>query len=473
MLQPEGTVALVDWDTPEYEEFMDAVRARIVADGGLSPFYDSAKATNFCSHPVRLHGSTGRVESETGELLVGETDHLFLKACGNRRRSRCVACSDTYRHDARHLVLAGLAGGKKVPESVGSHPMLFGTLTAPSFGAVHHRARSGKGACHPSSSTARCRHGRPVACFEHHQGDDPRLGEPICPDCYRYEEHVVFHGLLSELWRRTTIYVFRALARELGTTPGELAKLARLSYVKVAEYQTRGAVHLHVVLRADGAGEGYPAPPEEVSTEALLAAFVKGSRSAYVDFPVRIDGVVKRARWGRELDVSPIDSPAAARRASRYLSKYVTKSTESSGVLDRRIGSPRELAALKRAKVSSHHRRLVECAVRLSKRRELKELNLVRSANAFGFAGHVLTKSRRYSTTFKSLRLARYEYQEALARRRAPPGDEPCGELVVDRWRYGGSGYGLPADHVICEEFAQGAIEARADAWYARYLEAS
>jgi len=51
-------------------------------------------------------------------------ERLVFKACGNRRKTRCPACSDVYRNDARHLVMAGLAGGKGVPESVATHPMV-------------------------------------------------------------------------------------------------------------------------------------------------------------------------------------------------------------------------------------------------------------------------------------------------------------------------------------------------------------
>ncbi|WP_462203388.1 replication initiator [Frankia sp. CcWB3] len=53
------------------------------------------------------------------------------------------ACSAVYKRDARRLVLAGLAGGKGVPETVTGHPAWFVTLTAPSFGPVHSRRQHG------------------------------------------------------------------------------------------------------------------------------------------------------------------------------------------------------------------------------------------------------------------------------------------------------------------------------------------
>jgi hypothetical protein len=45
----------------------------------------------------------------------------------------------TYRADACQLLAAGLKGGKGVPDTVASHPRLFVTFTAPSFGWVHTR----------------------------------------------------------------------------------------------------------------------------------------------------------------------------------------------------------------------------------------------------------------------------------------------------------------------------------------------
>ncbi|MHB1987398.1 MAG: replication initiator [Acidimicrobiales bacterium] len=83
----------------------------------------------------------------------------------------------------------------------------------------------------------------------------------------------------------------------------------------------------------------------------------------------------------------------------------------------------------------------------------------------------VLTKSRRYSTTFSSLRRARYEHQVEMARRRGHPGGGSDAELVVGHWRYGGSGYGLPSDHLVAEMLARSTIEARAEGWAVREME--
>jgi hypothetical protein len=59
-------------------------------------------------------------------------------------------------------------------------------------------------------------------------------------------------------------------------------------------------------------------------------------------------------------------------------------------------------------------------AGRRTRRRERRELRLAASAHAFGYRGHCLTKSRRYSTTFKQLRADRegWVHDQILARSR-------------------------------------------------------
>ena len=250
------------------------------------------------------------------------------------------------------------------------------------------------------------------------------------------------------------------------TTPSQLKHDVRLSFVKVVEYQARGAVHLHLVVRADGIGDGIVPPPSEITAQLLGAALMVGSRAVAVVHPIRLDGVVHHARWGSQLDVSPIDSPAAARRAARYAAKYLSKSTESTDVLDRRLKNATEVAALRTSGLSPHHRRLVECAWRLSRRQELRFLGLRCCAHGFGFKGNAITKSRHYSTSFGALRRRRFQHQRRQALLRAPP-EEPsrADELVIGTWRYVGIGYGLPGDHLIAEMWARESIEMRRVGW--------
>jgi len=248
-------------------------------------------------------------------------DGVALKACGSRRETRCPSCASVYRADARHLVRAGLAGGKGVDEAIVTHPAVLVTLTAPSFGTVH-AARSGA-PCHIREPRRHCPHGRPLACFERHDGANELVGSPLCPDCYDYEGAVLHNAATPELWRRTTIYVARHLAAVLGLTQAETRRRIRLSFCRVAEFQRRGVVHLHAVVRADGLDGGVP----PVDAEQLAAACLHAARAVSVPHPRGM------ARWGRELDAQVLDrAHGRAQRVAGYVAKYATKSSEDTGV---------------------------------------------------------------------------------------------------------------------------------------------
>src|SRR6266702_121900 len=119
---------------------------------------------------------------------------------------------------------------------------------------------------------------RRQACWHKHDEGDARLGEPICPGCYDTKAQALWNALAPELWRRTTIALRRVLARELGLTSEEFARRVRVAYVKVAEYQARGAVHFHAVFRLDGRDPTNPGavlPPPEVSSVELLERAIR------------------------------------------------------------------------------------------------------------------------------------------------------------------------------------------------------
>ena len=213
-----------------------------------------------------------------------------------------------------------------MPEAVSSHPAVLLTLTAPSFGVVHRTSRDG--GCHPSGP--RCPHGRALRCGRRHAADDSILGQALCPACYDYDAAVLFNATVSELWRRTTIYALRALGNLAGLSVRAVAKEVRLSYVKVVEFQRRGSVHLHALVRLDGRCDGLSAPPERFSAELLGAALELAARR--VSAPLAGADTADRVRWGRELDMVVVtDKDAGRRRAAAYLAKYSTKSTEDHG----------------------------------------------------------------------------------------------------------------------------------------------
>ncbi len=291
-----------------------------------------AKATGWCRCPVRLVGAVDRVNGETGEIVghfgsAGLPDRTLLKACGQRRASRCPTCSATYQADAYQLVAAGLRGGKGTPESVSGHPMVFVTLTAPTFGAVHsHRPVDAKPrSCQRAEGT--CRHGRPRACSVVHEADDELVGQPICPECFAYPAAVLWNANAGELWRRTTIGIARALANLAGVPRNELRRSVRISFAKVVEYQRRGSVHVHAVVRLDAAAEVTETPPAPFDADLLTEAIARAVRTVSVPAP-STGGVTGSFRWGPQLDLRPIGGDGAVPTAiPGYLSNYATKST--------------------------------------------------------------------------------------------------------------------------------------------------
>lgn len=127
-------------------DLSSAAVARQIAKRMLSPDFDdwseAVSRVGFCLHPIHLVGSSTTVDSGTGEVLsVYLSDHepmgTTLTRCGNRRASVCPSCSRVYAADMFHLIRAGVSGGKGVPESVSENPLVFATVTAPSFGHVH------------------------------------------------------------------------------------------------------------------------------------------------------------------------------------------------------------------------------------------------------------------------------------------------------------------------------------------------
>ena len=223
----------------------------------FDPWSEALVRVGNCAQPIRLRGRSQMVDTTTGEILSSyssEQEPLGVThvRCGNRRASECPSCSRLYAADMFQLIRAGVAGGKTVPESVAENPLVFATLTAPSFGAVHGRRDHGR-RCHPyAGDEPTCEHGRPRTCLAHHAEDDPALGEPICGDCYDYCSQLVWQWWAPDLWRRFTIALHRLLAKQLQLPANRLAEVATVQYAKVAEYQLRGVVHFHALVRLDG-----------------------------------------------------------------------------------------------------------------------------------------------------------------------------------------------------------------------------
>jgi len=456
---------------------IDVVSPAVVADG--------------CARPVRLAGHSDQVDLATGEVRRVSAPPTVHVRCNNRRASACPSCSALYQRDARRIVVGGLDGGaeKAGVARLAGCPAWFVTLTAPGFGAVHSR-RAGKGAdsrvCRQRRGT--CEHGRALCCLERHNADDKRLGEPICPQCFDYGRAVVWNTMVPTLWRATRDRLESAMASAAGLTVAALRRQVRVSFVKVAEMQRRGLVHLHLVIRVDGrdpAGEPAAAPAwaaGELVADCLRAVVASVSVEApdpaavaLLDvpgaLPVQPSADARWAvGWGAQIDIRRIrlGGDTDAVKVGNYLAKYLTKSTSDGGMLDSPV---RSLAHLARLRLRDHPRRLVQTCWRLGSDRTFAEtldvaagrapgrtVGLIRWSHGFGFGGHWVAKSRRYSTTFGAARAVRRRWARLLS---AALGGRPFGTdeaggyvvldefgrpdgdpttLVVGQWRYAGRG---------------------------------
>jgi len=419
-------------------------------------FSELAAQVGYCTSPVRIRGELADVDPATRAMVTTyhtgeEPDGVLLLPCRNRRASVCPSCSRTYAADTWQLVVAGLRGGKGLPATVATHPSVFATLTAPSFGAVHTTRRDGTPCQRPAD--APCAHGIDRGCSTVHRTGDAVVGTPLCAQCFDYTGLVVFNALAPKLWARTVTEIRRRLAALSGLSVRKVNATVRLSYTKVAEYQRRGAIHLHAVFRLDAhTTEADPQPPPTPFDDPhlLLGAIHAAVRRASIDMPASSDGaraLPAHVSWGRQLDVTVITTgPAgatdggpdaigdatAARAVANYLAKYVTKAlTDHAHSVDDGNASP----------YRRHVWRIRRTCRRLGRDPALAELRTGERVDGFGYPSRPSSRSRNYSTTMGALRTERQRHatkpDEATERR----ADQKRVRVQIGTWRYIGQGW--------------------------------
>ncbi|MXM62342.1 replication initiation protein [Streptomyces sp. HUCO-GS316] len=420
---------------------------RVANSPGFDRWQEQIKHTGGCAHPIRLMGQTVTRDAKTGDVLYSysteqEPGGMLRVACGNRRASRCPSCAWTYAGDVYHLIRAGISGDPRmgIPGEIRQHPGVFATLTAPSFGPVHNQP-----------DTGRCR------CGSSHADDDPALGTALDPERYDYAGAVLWNNHAGDLWRRFTIYLRRKIAAQAGLTQSAMKEVCRVSFGKVAEFQKRGAIHFHAVVRLDGP-DGPDSPPPAWATVALLDAAIRDVVDR-VAVPVPAAGAfaARVLRWGTKLDVQAIGGmdrvELTDHKVASYVAKYATKAAEATETVDRRIG---ELSELDKLPLPLHTRRLIEACWVLDD--AYPDRLLARWAHMLGFRGHFMTKSRAYSTTLSERRQVRADYRARQERReRGLPEDLDDSEgstLVLAHWIYAGQGH-TPGESWLAESIAK------------------
>ncbi|MGH3459583.1 replication initiator [Aeromicrobium sp.] len=441
----------------------------------LDPFSEALSRVGNCSNPVKLVGRSETVDTATGEIVStysseDEPRGVTYVRCGNRRASHCPSCSRVYAADMFHLIRAGVVGGKTVPESVAENPLVFATVTAPSFGIVHGRRDHGR-RCHPvTRGSSTCSHGRPRTCQIAHTDEDELLGQPLCRGCYDYASHVVWQYRAPDLWRRFTITLRRLVAKQLGVPATRLDEVATVQYAKVAEYQRRGAIHFHALVRLDGpkTPEGFAPAPARVDADQLAHLIQQAAASVQLTVDgVDTDDLARVLAFGRQIDARVVrtsrrtDDPERElnpEQVAGYLAKYATKSADDTGTTD-----------------SPHHRR-IRATVRALDARADKSGEYALLGNwvhMLGFRGHFATKSRRYAITLGAIRRSRRRAQAKLAEANAEgrpidlaameadllADDDAETTLVIGNWQYAGTGWNNEGECVLAVAAAARARE--------------
>ena len=263
--------------------------------------------------------------------------------------------------------------------------------------------------CRPrrDANARRCPPGRDISCPTRHVEDDPRLGQPMCGDCYDYTAAVLFNAWAGKLWRRVTTYLPRHMARRLGITQKRLRALVRIRYVKVAEYQARGVVHFHAVIRLDGPGEDYQPPPPGIDAVMLCDAVRTAAAAVRLAQP---DGTGTAITLGfgapQGTDVRPIrrddltgtGQPLNHEVVANYIAKYATKTLTVPGLPAQRL---QHQADIEHLRCRDHQKRMITTAWQLGSRRQTGDPRFRQWAHMLGYGGHFLTKSCRYSVTLR------------------------------------------------------------------------
>jgi hypothetical protein len=168
------------------------------------------------------------------------------------------------------------------------------------------------------------------ACGGRHGDADPLLGAPLDPDAFRYDRAVAWNNAVPELWRRFTINLRRQFPCH------------DIEYARVVEFQRRGLVHVHAVVRVQ-LKDGPTARPM-VTVKMAKERVRRAARAATCEAV----GLDVPASWGSLTDVRAITTSRPTRRpgesdkkyaarcrrntdgqgAASYIAKYATKSPE-------------------------------------------------------------------------------------------------------------------------------------------------
>jgi hypothetical protein len=202
---------------------------------------------------------------------------------------------------------------------------------------------------------------------------------------------------------------------------------------------------VHAVARLDGPAGLDDEPPPWGTAELLADAVRASAKRVLVDAPYSPAVGELALRWGVQVDARPLraDDRPDDDAVAAYVAKYVTKGASETGAgVDHRLSNWSEIQF---APVSGHVRTLMRKCWRLGGLPEYDSLRLRDWVHTLGYRGHILTKSRAYSTTYAALRAERADHL----------GQPDTRDAITERhWRYVGSGHS-PGAALIAAGIAQ------------------
>jgi hypothetical protein len=345
-----------------------------------------------CSHPVTLSRST--INTATGAVSAPE---MINKACGSRLADRCPSCSEVYRRDLVVLIGEGLRKHLDRGEVV-----TFLTFTAPGaevFGQTHTRP------------TKRRKDGTPYTypcpCGRLHAEEYASLGTPLDPSTYDYDAAADWNANASRLLAVTMQRLSRLTYPRASTAEEPQRQLER---VRVVEFQRRGLVHFHLLVRGDVRQEHFDAVVRGSGTPGQRG-HIKPSTS---------HGIV----WGTQCDRRRIVK-GGKHSVGYYLLKVVGYATKSAGSgvsgTSRHVGNMTKAGArsctcehaltchdgpdaLKVRTPTAYGAPGVLTVTSPGKREHQQCVRHRLARRGWGFRGHVFASSRRWGVTLREIR---------------------------------------------------------------------
>lgn len=300
-----------------------------------------------CLHPMRIVAA----DAPRGYRIV---------RCGSKSWSYCSHCANLYQMDQNTVVGSGCLR-RQLDKKVEDFKFYAVTLSAPSFGKVHsYSSVEGQYRC---------------ACGGFHYKDtDPLLGVPVQKYYYRYSDHIRWNAHVTELLKYTMKYL--------------ADKIPAMEYVAAREWQRRGVLHVHLLVRV-------PKTEKRAKVMRELRRLKLYKMEGY--------------GWGRNHYIDDIPEERMGAVVS-YLTKSLGKTAHQQssryGILSEELQG--HYAKLDKHARLTHCSKGVHCTLGECDRKNHKQ---------FGWNGHLLTTSAGWSlsdakTTLTSIRKERAEYME-------------------------------------------------------------